>query len=285
MSSGCLLCGGPQAHRYQLGAHALVYCAACGLGQLWPLPSEEQLAALYGSHDYFAGTDRVGYADYAGDAPQLARTFRAKLDRLLRHGPVASLVEIGCGPGYFLRQAARAGIARAIGVDVNPWAVGEACRQGLDVRLGSIDALPPGETFDAAVMLDCLEHVVDPEAFLDALRARLTPGGRLLVMTPNIRSLLARVSGPRWVSLKVPEHVYYYSPRSIRRLLSATGFDVLAVRATGQYVTVAFTLSRLARLAPRLATGLATVTRLLALERAIVFANNGSIDVVARLRA
>ncbi len=260
-----------------------MYCAGCQLGQLWPLPSEEQLAALYGSRDYFASADRAGYADYAAQAPEMARTFRAKLDRLLRHGPVGRLLEIGCGPGYFLREAACAGIAHPVGVDVNPWAVEEARRLGLDVFLGSLDVLPRGDTFDAAVMLDALEHVVDPTAFLTSLRARLAPNGRLFVMTPNIRSLLARISGPRWVSLKVPEHVYYYSPRSLRRLLAATGFEVLSMRPTGQYVTVAFALDRLGRLAPRLGAALAAVARALGLWQAVVFVSNGSIDVVARV--
>ena len=66
------------------------------------------------------------------------------------------------------------------------------------------------------------------------------------------------------MSFKIPEHVLYYSPRSIRRLLGDAGFEVLSVTGAGQYVTIAFLLSRLERLAPRLTAGLAAGGRLLA---------------------
>lgn len=280
----CLLCDRPQRAVYDLGTRALVYCASCQLAQLAPMPTEAELAALYGSQAYFTGTDAVGYADYAADAPQLTRTFRAKLDLLLRHGPVDDLLEIGCGPGLFLAEAVRAGVARVVGVDPNPWAVDEARRRGLEAHVGSVDAVAAARRFDAVVMLDVLEHVPAPFPFLDAVAARLRPGGRLLIMTPNIRSLLARVSGRRWVSLKAPERVRYYSPRSIRRLLTRSGFDVVSLRGARQYVTVAFFLDRLARLLPRIAAVSARLAAALGGERRVIFLTNGSIDVVARIR-
>ena len=46
------------------------------------MPTDAELSALYGSEAYFTGNDAVGYADYAADAPQLARTFRAKRMRV-----------------------------------------------------------------------------------------------------------------------------------------------------------------------------------------------------------
>ena len=282
--SACLLCRGPQVRRYRLGMRWLAYCRACQLGQLTPLPDEEELATLYASSQYFSGTDRVGYADYASDAPQFARTFRTKVQTLLRYGPVHDLMEIGCGPGYFLHQALAAGVPRAVGVDRNRWAVNEARQSGLEVYLGSLEAVPRERTFDAAVMLDLLEHITQPVAFLADVRARLRPEGRILITTPNIRSLLARGSGRRWVSIKVPEHVYYYSPRSIRRLLESAGFAVLSVRGAGQYVTVAFLLSRLHRLAPRLTGVLRVGAHTLGLAQRVLFVTNGSIDVVARAR-
>lgn len=282
----CALCGGAQATRYQLGSHRLLYCARCRLGQLSPLPTEDELRALYGSPGYFGGgADAVGYADYAADEPQHARSFRARLRWLLGHGPITDLLEIGCGPGLFLAEARRLGVANVVGVDPNPWAVEQARARGVEAYVGSVDAVDPSRRFDAVAMLDVLEHVVAPLPFLEAVRARLRPGARLLIMTPDIRSLLARLSGRRWVSLKVPEHVRYYSDRSVRLLLERAGFEVVALRPAGQYVTVAFFLSRLERLAPALARALRRAANALALDRRVVFLTNGSIDVIARARS
>src|SRR6266852_2764162 len=150
----CILCGAALRHKYAFGARSIVYCRACQLGQLTPLPTDDELAALYGSRQYFEGTDQVGYADYSADAPQFARTFRAKITQLLRHGTVRDLLEIGCGPGYFLHEARRAGIPNVVGVDRNPWGVEEARRRDLEVYVGSLDVLRRERTFDAVVMLD-----------------------------------------------------------------------------------------------------------------------------------
>jgi SAM-dependent methyltransferase len=283
--AGCLLCGGSLVRRYTIGAHSVDYCSACQLGQLAPLPSADELAALYGSSEYFQGTDQVGYADYSTDAPQFARTFQAKLKQLMRHGTVGDLLEIGCGPGYFLREARRAGVPEVVGVDRNPWAVQEAHRSGLEAYVGSIEVMPPNRVFDAVAMLDLIEHITEPVSFLKDVRKHLRPGGRVFIMTPNIRSVLAFVSGRRWVSFKIPEHVLWYSPRSMRMLLERCGFEVVECRGTGQFVTIAFLLDRLRRIAPLIATGLEVIVRSLKAHEQVVFVTNGSIDVVARRTA
>lgn len=279
-----MFCKKPMAARHDFGKYRLLYCSRCHLGRLHPFPSPEELANLYSSEDYFAGDSQHGYADYQGDAPQFLRTFRSKVQRLLKHGPVERLLEVGCGTGFFLDTARSMGIERLTGVDPNPWAVAQARARTLDVRLGSLEALDHDEHFDAAVMLDVIEHITDPVPFLARLRQHLNPGGRLLIMTPNIRSLLALSSGRRWVSFKIPEHVYYYSPRSIRSLLERAGYDVLSTRATGQYVTVPFFLDRLSRIAPGASRVLGRVAHGLRLDDRVVFVSNGSIDVVARRR-
>lgn len=283
-AGGCTLCGAPVSPKFLFETAAVAYCDACQFGQLDPLPSSPELAALYGSRQYFESDDCSGYADYEANREQFRRTFRLKLRRLLRHGSVRDLLEIGCGPGYFLLEAREAGIADVVGVDLNPWAIEEVRKQQLTGYVGSIDAIDSSRRFDAIAMLDVLEHIRDPAAFLAQLRAPLRPGGRLLIMTPNIRSILARFSGQRWVSFKIPEHLYYYSPRSIRRLLESNGFEVLTVKATGQYVTVAFLLDRLERLLPRLVGAVSPITNLMMIDQRVVFVSNGSIDVVARLR-
>jgi hypothetical protein len=66
------------------------------------------------------------------------------------------------------------------------------------------------------------------------------------VVTPNAASLHARVAGRRWFLLKPEEHLYYFAPATIRRLLESRGFRVSTVRRSGQYQSVDFVARRLA---------------------------------------
>lgn len=281
-SRPCRLCGASAVPQYSFEPYVLLVCQSCGLGQLDPLPSAEELDRLYSSVAYFEGTDRAGYADYEQHAQEFTLTFRAKARRLLRYGPVRDLLEIGCGPGYFLDAAKREGVARAVGVDRNPWAVEQARRIGCEAHQGSIDTIRQDDKFDAVAMLDVIEHIPDPLPFLADIRTRLRPGGRLLIMTPNLRSLLARVSGRRWVSFKIPEHIYYFTPTSLSDILKRSGFEVVYCRGTGQYVTVDFFLDRLRRIAPRVGGAAEVVARSLRLHQRVIYVTNGSLDVVAR---
>lgn len=277
----CLACGAPTKPRYTFDPYVVMTCRDCGFGRLDPIPSESVLDRLYASSAYFEGTDRAGYADYSEQVGVFERTFAAKLDLLLRFGPVSRLLEIGCGPGTFLEVARQRGVEGLVGVDRNPWAIERAQAAGFDARVGSIESIPAEHQFDAAVLLDVLEHVRDPGPFLVEVRRRLRPGGRLLIMTPNIASILARVSGRRWVSFKIPEHILYFTPRSIGFVLGDAGFRTRLVRGTGQYATVAFCMDRLSRIAPRLAGWATPALRGLGLLDRVVYIPNGSIDVVA----
>jgi len=279
----CLLCKGRISLLHRFGERSVCYCPSCEFGQLDPLPTEDELRRLYGSREYFEGSDRVGYAGYAQDAPQFARTFRHKVRDLLACTPVRDLLEIGCGPGYFLAAAEEAGIANAVGIDLNPAAIEAARAAGHRAEVGAIEQVEADRKYDAIVMFDVLEHITAPVPFLTSVRGHTREGGVLYLMTPNIRSLLARVSGRRWVSFKIPEHVAYYSPRSIRLLLESAGWEVVSVRPTGQYVTLDFLLSRVERLlAP--AALLRGMARRLRCDGLVLFVPNGSIDVIARLR-
>jgi hypothetical protein len=95
-----------------------------------------------------------------------------------------------------------------------------------------------------------LEHVPQPQALLSAIRELLKPSGRLLLETQNVRSVLARVLGRRWHHYKHDEHLYHFSPETIRILLSDCGYRVLDLRSAfaGKYVSLGFVAERAGRL-------------------------------------
>jgi SAM-dependent methyltransferase len=281
----CALCGpGPQQRRrHEFPPFAVVSCERCGLVFLSPRPSEAAALALYQDPGYYeSDTAGHGYDEYLDVRSNWVRTFERRLRQIRRHQPAGRVLDVGCGPGFFLDAAVAMGYD-ARGLDPSAHAVALArVRHGDRVMLGVLEsaALPPA-SFDLIAASDAFEHVYAPLRFLAAAHRLLKPDGLLVITTPDASSLLARLSGRRWVSFKIPEHVYYWSSTTIRLALSPA-FDVLEISSAGQYATMGFLLRRLVRLGPRPPRVLRHLLDLL--NRVSVYANNGSLTAIARRR-
>jgi SAM-dependent methyltransferase len=107
--------------------------------------------------------------------------------------------------------------------------------EGLDVRApeGWAAGFADGE-LDAAVMLEVIEHVADVQGLMADLARVIRPGGRLVLSTPNIDSLTRRVIGPRW-RIITEEHLWYFSPATLARLLARYRFSLRRIESRNIY--------------------------------------------------
>ena len=161
---------------------------------------------------------------------------RAK--RALQHvralrGP-GRMLEIGCGDGRLAALALKQGYD-PLGVELSPAMVRKAqSRLGAErVRQGRVEALDlAGEAFDLCVGVSVVEHEPQPLAMLEHVRTLLKPGGTLALKTPNYDSWLRRLRGRRWSGYRWPEHVQYFTPRTLGRLVERAGFEVVRVLAS-----------------------------------------------------
>jgi SAM-dependent methyltransferase len=97
------------------------------------------------------------------------------------------VLDCGCGAGNYALEYARLG-ARTVGVEYQRDKLQSAPRGTPGVLLMAADAsaLPlASESFDVVVLNEVLEHVPDQRLVLAELRRVLTPGGRLVLMSPN----------------------------------------------------------------------------------------------------
>jgi SAM-dependent methyltransferase len=123
----------------------------------------------------------------------------AECDALLAlfagHGVVPrTLIDLGCGTGRHAAAWARRGL-EVVGVDRSPEMIALACRHGVDARLGDLEAVRLGRTFDAAAaMFHVIAYVVDDEALsrvFATARAHLQPGGLFFFDTWSARAVEA----------------------------------------------------------------------------------------------
>jgi SAM-dependent methyltransferase len=138
------------------------------------------------------------------------------------------LLDIGCGTGQNLAWHRTRG-CRALGIDPDPAAIAIAASHGLDVRCGTwIDSAQIAAPFDCITCDQVLEHLPDPIAGLRDMAQALKPGGRLIIATPNGRSLIRRWLGRRWVHWHAPYHLHIFSPRSLRLAVTLAGLRPIA---------------------------------------------------------
>jgi len=206
----CPLCGAGKARPFLRRPELRVLRCPCGLA----FAADDCPAEAYGA-DYF----RKWGNPSAGLVAMKKRTYRRILAGVTRPG-VRRVVDVGCALGWSLDAAREAGLEPA-GVEVSEHAAREAGRRH-DVRR-SAGAFEAG-AFDAATLVDVIEHVRDPVGLLRETCRLLKPGGLLALTTPDLSSLSARWMGSRWPYV-IPEHVVYFDRATIRRALRQAGFE------------------------------------------------------------
>jgi ubiquinone/menaquinone biosynthesis C-methylase UbiE len=100
-------------------------------------------------------------------------------------------------------------------------------------------------TFDVVTMWDVLEHLRDPHSAVAEVARVLRPGGRFVLTTGDVRSAVACLSRARWHLYTIPEHLFFYSRKSLRLLLSAHGFSVTRLQAEGAIYSLGYLVERL----------------------------------------
>lgn len=147
------------------------------------------------------------------------------------------ILDIGCGGGLLCEPMARLG-AEIVGVDAAerniPVARTHAEQSGLEIdyRFSTAEALAEaGEQFDVVLNMEVVEHVADPQAYLNACHDLLKPGGLHLCSTinRNAKSFAMAIVGAEWVMRWLPKGTHdwakFITPDELYELMRKAGLE------------------------------------------------------------
>ncbi len=212
-------------------------CQVCGYVFANPFPGESLLASLY---------IQVEDPEYEAEAEGRRRNFRRLLHQIEKFVPQkGSLFDVGAATGLLLIEARQRGW-KVAGIEPSRWAVKIAAEKyGLHLHLGSFEDYRHDENqYDVVTLVDILEHTPDPKKIMVKARELLKPGGIIVIVTPNIESLAARLAGCRWWHFR-PGHLGYFNRRSLKTLLNLTSFQVLSWKKYSWNFSFNYLLKRL----------------------------------------
>lgn len=219
---GCALCGYDRFTPFVVqNSFQVVKCEECGFVYVNPRPSLDALREMYADYHSSRIGDPELWRSYMG------RVFSAAADELQRLLPEgASVLDVGCGHGYFVEEAAARGFS-AKGVDLTENTVAFARDRGLDVVEGTVETAGFDDgSFDAVTMFYVLEHLTEPLATLRKVLQVLKPGGVLLLRVPHTTPIVTLLD---LFSIEnnlydPPFHLSDFSPETMKRTLRQAGF-------------------------------------------------------------
>jgi len=221
----CLLCHSPRVR--EMAAYRkdhLCRCRDCGFVFSRQKPSDAELELVYSAYTYH----REYYV-----SPITLKRYREILAGFEKYRKLNTLLDVGCGNGLFLSVARDMGW-QVFGTEYSAKAV-EICRaNGLDVRQGKLKDLASDlPEIDVVVSIEVIEHIQWPRDEVQTIREKLRAGGALYLTTPNFNALMRYWQRGSYIELTYPEHLSYYTPRTLKRLMTDNGFSVKSFQCSG----------------------------------------------------
>jgi len=206
-----------------------------------PLPRE--VGAIY-DEKYFCGANKqFGYADYDKDKMPMKNVFLKYLKIIAGNFETVKgkkLLDIGAATGFFARIAQDFGF-NAEGIEISKWAAQEGRKKGLKIHHGTVDTIQFLEnSFDVITLFDVLEHISEPDKFLEKIFLILKQDGVLVINTPDAKSVWSRILGRRWQAYIPPEHLILYNKNNIEFFLKRHKFKILKIKTIGKSFTLSY---------------------------------------------
>lgn len=219
----CLLCNSTElADLKNYEKDYLVKCNGCDFVFSHKIPSPEELQAHYNQYNRGCSISHI-----------TIKRYNELLDVFEKYRKTGNMLDIGCGDGHFLTTAMLRGWT-VYGTEFTDEAIAICKAKGVNSHKGTLNADNyKGMEFDVITSFEVIEHINVPQAEIQNIKKILRNGGLLYMTTPNFNSVSRYVLGPKWTVIEYPEHLSYYTPKTMHAFLRNNGFGKIKIETTG----------------------------------------------------
>ncbi len=216
--------------------NVLMKCCSCGFVWADTSISKEELRRVYNGNYFFESE----YSDYLREKPALQKNFKRNLNILKKFVPSGNLLEIGCAYGFFL-DLAQANYDTE-GIDINENACMYA-KENLKLNVICGDFMETDfskNSYDIIVSWATLEHMSEPNLYIEKISSLLKKGGIFCFSTIDIKALLPRLQRNKWRQIHSPTHLSYFSKKTLFLLLNKYGLKPIYSKHMGECRSVIY---------------------------------------------
>lgn len=234
--STCPVCGHEQAQVFlQVTDHSaskerfdIVRCSGCGFRFTNPRPTEKEIGSYYKFADYISHTNKSGGLMGWVYRRVRARALKKKVALVKKWSRGNTLLDIGCGTGFFAAEATRSGF-EVTGIEPDPDARQFAIeKNGINAisaeKMASING-----PYAVISLWHVLEHLYHLKRDTEQINRLLASEGVLVVAVPNCDSADAKYYQEFWAGYDVPRHLYHFVEADLVKLFEPFGLKLQKV--------------------------------------------------------
>ncbi len=197
-------------------------CKNCGFVFCNRIPSDKELSKHYKNY---------GTNFFCSEITK--NRYNEILDQMEKYRKNNRIMDIGCGAGYFLDEAQKRGW-EVYGTEYSERLINLLSEKNITIHAGALNTSNyQDDYFDVITSFEVIEHINTPASEVNKIHQLLRKGGLIYLTTPNFNSLLRLRLKSKYNVIQYPEHLSYFTPKTLRKLFDSNGFKTIKIETTG----------------------------------------------------